>query len=77
MISWSGSETTNLPNMYIKVGGGGGGTSVNGSVEEPRLVLVQFLVSVDLTHCSSYLNISIVSLGLQPLLMDLGAQENA
>ena len=52
------------------------GTSVNGSVEEPRLVLVQFLVAMDLTHCSSYLNVCIVSLGLQSLLMDLGAQEN-
>lgn len=74
MVNWSGSETTNLPNMNIKVGGVG--TSVNGSVEEPRLVLVQFLVAMDLTHCSSYLNVCIVSLGLQPLLMDLGAQEN-
>lgn len=52
------------------------GTSVNGSVKEPRLVLVQFLVAMDLTHCSSYLNVSIVSLGLQPLLMDLRAKEN-
>ena len=67
-VSWYGNEATNLSQT--------GSTSVNGSVKEPRLVLVQFLVGMDLAHCSPYLNICIVSLGLQPLLMDLGADEN-
>ena len=67
-VSWSGNEATNLSQK--------GSTSVNGSVKEPRLVLVQFLVGMDLTYCSPYLNICVVSLGLQPLLMDLGVDEN-